>query len=837
MLNVGLRSDETVVRVPGFNNYQREDGGAGPVGADGSSDSFNLTYMTAYAERMDMLMHDPQYRFVRLINGFMNGNVFEVIDQDTFSRGIEMEISRAKEQARVARSRGENLNELRKSIADLEKQKLLIDTAVRAGDARNAAWKQALTEFDLQKELANVLLAMNGIVTTSPITAEKVVAAMAAREIDNKSAQMFDLLARIAFHKYGPKGLLNKGFAGDMEQFFRSLWKPVALSKLEQHRPLVSDVALYLATLKALATSRGLLAEVATRVSFEPGSAYAVDPTLFADDAFELATSLMPDSGESQVKPLATFEQLTLIVFALLNNMIRRATRKDGAPRLIAKPSDAPQSASAATSTARKTKRSILGNEVLVNVDDANAHRAATNENRQIFTEEQYEAYRKQLFVNNDVATTMGAVARLLRPLFLEAFGRLFFVDGMSDADRELFLDESRYPVERSYLARDAFTSFRSTAVPVAVATAASAEFDALTMGDVFSVALFILGSTQVGERIVLSTYERRRENLFSHDELFAKLLEQNRTQTDWLRYEKHLRDQVVKRTVLPTIAKLLLGLDGADPSLSPTVSDMLGLSEGGDITLPPLTAETLRSYVAKPTPALAVEVLNVYDTAIVDAGAAVNARNLEGMVATRSNEQFETFIDKHRAAAPFPVPNYLRTDQRDLAAAIDEQRLMLQTILTRTPEEDARQIEQNLRVGVTRRWASQPFNSGIIVLSARCTACIAKATDQVRDQCPNLAGYSDEELQLDPAISTKFASLVTHRMLRVNNENPGEFLRDSTTGDLKVAILDDIQALRRIRPRSRANCMSGASFSASLGGGQMVPLRPQSQQFSSYFS
>jgi len=114
-----------------------------------------------------------------------------------------------------------------------------------------------------------------------------------------------------------------------------------------------------------------------------------------------------------------------------------------------------------------------------------------------------------------------------------------------------------------------------------------------------------------------------------------------------------------------------------------------------------------------------------------------------------------------------------------------------------------------------------------------------------VRRQCPNLAGLSDEALQRDPRTLTEFAQLVAHRILLVNAQNPGQYLRDATISDLKVMVVEDINDLRAVDVRAPcAQRLDGGGFGQAVGGGfgqrtvqilngNLVPRR----SFGNYFS
>jgi hypothetical protein len=156
-----------------------------------------------------------------------------------------------------------------------------------------------------------------------------------------------------------------------------------------------------------------------------------------------------------------------------------------------------------------------------------------------------------------------------------------------------------------------------------------------------------------------------------------------------------------------------------------------------------------------------------------------------------------------------------------------------LHTVMIRTPEEERAEIERNLGVNdVTRRWASLPFNSGMLVLSQRFRSCLRDATALVRRNVPNIAHMTSEQLQRTPQTEVDFAKLVATKILLVNAGNPGQYLRDGTIPDLYVQLRNCVEALRTVRLDSGSRC-SGFGDAAAQSSRPVVPLRNYGKFFS----
>lgn len=793
LLATEVRAGEPVVAVDGFDEYQREDGLSGPPqGRAGSADAFNVDYMKEYRRRLNLLEKDPNYRFVNIVRGFLGGNVFEVLEEDAFRQNIERDIARAKEEARKELTRAEAQNTLRREIVEREKEQKRVEAEIKTLEQKSKLWQDARTEFAQRQLRANRLLADNSSLSTT-IDAATVKSVMSSRGIISRDQQMFDLMARVAFMKYGPRGLLNKGFAADVEQFFRSTMSKVMdfnnFQNLKTNVPQVFDTALYVAALKGLANSQGLLSVVAKSVKFPAGSMYATTPELFASDAAILSNMLTPDVGNGQASGPVTFKKISLLLHAHINAMVA----KSGLPedRKIVKPT---QIVDSNQQKRTKSKKTIFGKEVDVNVDDETLQRAALGEPA-VFTEQKLAEYQRTLFANSEWIKTMSIVQHLLMPLFQEGFGRMFFVD-MSEnpSDEERVYAESRYPVEKKSIVRAVFQDYRNTA--------GQTEF---SVAQIFDIATFLLQLSDLDMSYNKSWYDDDAYKELSSIDHFAELLSRNSIASDWLRYELNLRNYVVKDLILPAAAKLMLlmnnNLTFRDRELTRPIvfSDADAAALENYLKLPPNAS-------AKETESALNAVLDIFDNRVPFTRELAVRNNLSGIYTTPSNRSFRQIALDNVNDPVFPVPDQLEKTNAELLESIKKFRKKIAENLSKTPEQIQQEIIDNLGGGlraVNRRWASMPFNSGILPLSSRFMSCLGDATNIVRRNCPNLSSLTDEQLQRHPLTEIDFGHLVANKILIVNAANPGQYLRDNTIPDVKVLVRDNVEALRRVDIRT----------------------------------
>ena len=826
LLAVGIRPNEPSIQDDRFTEYQREDGltGLPPQGQKDSKDSFNLDYWTEYKRRLEMLEQHPDFAFGFIVLGFLNGDVFEILDEGQFKRGIERDIARAKEEARKQLSRAETLNELRRETAERDKQLKLTNAEIKMLQDKSKQWQDARSRFLNDSRDAAKLLVKNDFLATAPDAAEarKV---LFDRGLANSSQQLFDLMARIAWMRYGNRGLLNRGFSSDIEQFFRRLVaaeiekKKIAESAKEL-MPQIADIAIYMATLKALSNSRGLLSEVVKNVTFPPGSAYAAKPELFANDAAALAKMVMPDAGVGQAVGPVTFKEISLLLYSHINNMIAQMGFAEADK--IAKPTQIVDR-STSTITGRRTKK-IYGAEVDVNVNDELLGRAALGE-KKVFTEQELLTYKQTMFTNNEWIKTITAVQRILQPLYTEGFGKLFFVDVPRDTEMEDRLyNESRYPIEDHGSVRTVFEQYRT-----------NLNATQTSVAEIFAVAFFIIKVSIDNKAYNSTLYDGGLYESSSFDALFDRLYSYNNVATDWLRYERNLRDSVVKRTLSTPMAKILW-----------LMHDELSLADGTPLVFSEPDRRTLDEYLKLGADAsinerrnLRGDVLDIFDNRVPFRKELAPKTSLESIYTSPSNRSFKEIVDKYSADPVFPVPRELERLKNELTQSLEIYRKKVNDALTKTPQQVNKEIVDNLTAtefNVSRQWASQPFNSGFMKLSWRFMSCLADATQLVRRECPNLAWIGDEDLQRNPRTITDFAHLVANKILIVNATNPGEYLRDKTIPDLNILVRNNIEALRRVP--SRSQCSSGfgtpTALSVSAANVRVLPLK---RGFSQYFS
>ena len=827
VLAVGIRQNQSIVQDDRFTEYQREDGLNGPAqGAKGSKDAFNIDYLTEYKRRIDMLQENPDFAFAFKVLGFLNGDVFEIIDEDTFRRGIERDIARAKEEARKQLSRAETLNELRRESAEREKQLKLVTAEIKMLQNKSKLWQDARTRFNNDSKIAAQYLANNDKITAASLTGPQLRNALADRGLVNDSQKLFDLMARSAFIRYGKAGLLNKGFASDMERLFRrfvgSQINEGKFAAVKDLMPQLSDVALYMAALKGLSNSRGVLNEVVKAIPFPPSSEYSKQPELFAADAAALTSMVMPDNGVAgQAVGPVTFKQISLLLYGHINNMITRFGLPES--EKIAKPSQI-SDRTASTQSGRRTKK-IYGQEVDVNVDDALLGRAALGE-KNIFTEEQLLAYRQTLFTNNEWNKTLTNVQRILFPLFVEGFGKLFFVDVPKDTEEyDRVYNESRYPIEDESLVRSPFSEYRS-----------NAGGSETSVAEIFSVAIFLIASSNENVPYNSLGYDKKYFQV-DLEVLFDFFFEANgAVQNDWKRYEENLRNSVVKRVLGASIAKLLF-----------LMHDKLSLPDGTPIIFSESDLKLLDDYLKLSADAsinekrkINDELLEMFDNRDPFSKELANKTSLESIYSSPSNRSFKVIIDKYKTDPVFPVPRELERTKNELTQSLEIYSKKINDALTKTPQQVNEEIVANLSLAstdVSRQWAMQPFNSGFMKPSWRFLSCLDDATKLVRRECPNLNWIrDDEDLQRNPLTITDFAHLVANKILIVNATNPGEYLRDKTIPDLKILVVDNINALRRIKPRS--SCSTGfGTPSYSAGAASSYRALPLKQKYSQFFS
>lgn len=819
LLSAGVRSGEPAFTVEGFDEYQREDGLKNPPqGRAGGNDAFNLDYMREYQRRLNLIEKDPNTRFVNLVRGFLNGGVFEVIDEDAFRQGIERDIARAKEEARKDLTRAEQLNTLRREITDREKEQKRIEGEIKLLEQRSKLWQDAREAYVTGQQTATDLLKDNDKLV-DPLSVDVVRSVMTVRNIKSSGQQLFDLMARVAFMKYGARGVLNRGFASDIEQFFRfAVAEAIDVGnflKIKDNMPQIADVALYLAALKALTNSRGLLSDVAKTVRFSAGSAYSSNPELFATDVAVLSNMITPDVNDGQAKGPVTFKEITLLLHAHLNAMVE----KSGLPpdQKIAKPVLTEQKRTASN----KQKRTIFGKEVDVNVDDSTLQRAALGETN-VFTEEELAAYQKKTFTNSEWIKTISVVQQLLMPLFLEGFGKLFFVDLAAHPweDTSVYA-ESRYPADKQDLVRPVFANYRTSA--------SQQEF---SVGEIFKVASVILKTSDLALAYNASYYDDSAFASVSVLDYFRLLFERNNVASDWLRYELNLRNYIVKNYVLFAAAKLL-GLMNNNISFKDGAVNRPVIFSEADVTI-------ISEYLKLPVDASAKEieissnaVLEIFDKHVPVVTDQIGRNHLRGIYTTPSNRSFRAILNQQTGDPVFPVPDDLAETNDDLLNSIKKFRQKLNDNLSKTPEQIQQEIVDNLGgslSSVNRRWASMPFNSGIVTLSSRFMACLGDATNIVRRNCPNLDSLSDEQLQRHPQTEVDFAHLVANKILIVNATNPGQYLRDNTIPDVKVLVRDNVNALRNVNLSSRCS----SSFGRPTG--TVSNVLPMKRAFRNYF-
>lgn len=820
-LATGIKEGQAVIQAAGFDDYQREDGKPGPVGATGSGDNYNVDYMREYARRLVSVSQDPNFAFAYEVLGFLNGDVFEILDKDAFQREVEREVARAREDVRKQLTRAESVDSLRKTIAALEEQLKITTGQLNGLEKLDNAWETARTQYAAARLQVDPLVADNVALYTAPsVTKYREVATK--RGIDKAEKQLFDMMARTAFRNYGASGLLAAGFASDIEKSFRTYCTktffvganaPLYVDLVKQI-PLVVEVALYLAALKAFSSARGFLEEIAATLPFADGSEYKKNARQFGVDAFVLAQLLMPDDDVGQAAGPATFTSVSLVLLSHLNAMIPRSGRSDD--ERIAKPG-AKDAVVQGAGGAKRTKK-ILGYEVDVNVDDERLQRAAIGD-KTVFTEEELAAYKKQLFVNAETEKTMLAVSRLLRPLFVEGFGKMFFVSG--DASAAAY-EESRYPTDRPQLVRSVYQLDELTPAVAGVSIANIVPF-----------ALYLLA------RSAKSPLPYKIESLFSNmrfdavwaneqiGAFVAQLIQEYEAPDAWRRYEVALRDALVRRRLLPLIARLLDLMNGR---IDTGDAEALLFSDEDTAALGAYLTNT-----EKAPPATVAQVLRLFDNGLPKALAQGEVPP-NGVNLYTSNAVFDKILDERGKLSVGNERKNLGNERVTIEQRLTQFRTKLHTVLTRTPEEERREIESNLGVAdVSRRWASLPFNSGMLVLSHRFRSCLSDSTGLVRRQVPGMARWSSEAMQRDPQTHTDFAKLVATKILIVNATNPGQYLRDGTIPDLRVQLRDCIESLRAAHT-ARDSCRGFGtpvtSSVASTGGRQAVPLRNFGQFF-----
>lgn len=828
----GIGAGQSTIQVEGFDDgYQREDGLAGVQGKD-DSEAYSLKYMREYKKRIDKLEQDPDYHFANRVLGFLNGNVFEILDKDAFQRGVEQSIAQAKEEARKALSRSDTIEQLRKEIAEREKQKSIVDGEVRRLEERSKYWQDAALEYAREKEKAAGLLKGNDKVMSlkdrkggaQEFSAVPVKQFLTERGITTERGRLFDLMTRVAFMKYGAQGLLNRSFASDIEMAHRSAVSGLfADESIKAKMPQLADVALYLAALQGLVNVRGLLSKVAARVKFPPGSLYAADAEQFAVDAAVLANMVVPNGEvDGQVQGVASFTQISLLFHAHLNKMIKNSG-KDASEEI-----NKPVRTDETSQTRRAGKRRMFGQEVDVNVDDVSLQRAALGE-KDIFTDVDLEKYKREMFANSQSVKTVAAVQALLRPLFIEGFGSMFFVDA-SGAEETRLYTESRFPFDEPWLVRSIYTEEGDDAKLFSAAdvTASMSSVAAMFAG-AWSIVDFTKQEKKYTSKNAFSSVGKPEE---ATKKMFEILMSRNNQPVDWRRYERHLRDSVAQRTVLPAVVRLLL-LMHDNVRMPSDGGERLVLFTDADLS----ALERYRVQTDDTTPGarqtVANSALQIFDTrlqpssggaaaatAVATSASATVDEKPNGVLYTSSNRTFDTLVTKKLDGPKFPVPGELDARKKRAAELLEQFREKLNGILAKDPKQVEAEILANFMPGsgVTRRQASLPWNSGILVLSARFNSCLADATDLVRRQCRNLASLDDEELQRDARTIVPFAKLVAHKILLVNAQNPGQYLRDNTIPDLNTMLRSDIEALRSIAPQ-RSLCSGG-------GGGFGQPMQ-----------
>lgn len=811
-LSTGIRAGQASIQVDAFDHYQREDGLKGEVGKADSTDAFNLTYMREYARRIELLEKDPDNHFANLVRGFLGGDVFEIIERDAFERQISQSISRAKEEARKALSRGDSIDQLRKEIAEREKQNAQIDGKINAVEERQRSWTVARRELDLEKQKANNLLKNNADLSAQ--TSEASVKQILKLRINKDPEILFDVMGRVAFIKYGQAGLLNEGFATDVESAFRSVAgkRFGSVEALKNAAPQVYELSLYAAVLKGLVNSRGLLSAVSSRIKFNAGSEYEKSSELFATDVTALCSMIIRDTDSaSQSLNKVLFEQITLVFYAHLNKMASRYGLPED--QRVSKPlSQLPLEKKRGSA-----KKTILGVPVDVDVDDSELQRAAVGE-KTSFTEKELAEYRKQLFDNAEAGKTRSIVALFLRPLFVKGFSALFFVEGQSEAVKDRLYRESRYPFDEPLLARTVFSR----------ADLSETEEQSTTVAAIFSLATLLLEQTKPNPATGASINEVKSA-------IFKELYDKNSATSDWLRYENNLRNSVVRRTILPAVARLLLAanenLKLLDQKIVFTKEEVRALE---DLVSLPGDATTERRNAVENV------ALEVYDRRLPSDGA--DPDKLEGVLRTASNRSFENLINS-AGERPFKVDASLTETKKKVENGLELYKTKLDKILSQTPKEVEADILENFKevAGVTRRQASLPENSGIIVLSSRFKSALGDATNVVRNSCPNLVELSDEMLQRHEKTCVSFAKLVASKILIVTVLNPPNWMRDKMRTDIKVEFfLNAVQELKRVDLGSSRSSSHRPGFGQLLSSGQkFVPLQtgPCNGSYGGYFN
>lgn len=791
ILATGIKQDASSFVVPGFDDYQREDGLKGAQGGSGTDDQFNIDYMREYDRRLKLLDESPDYRFARRVLGFTNGDVFYILDESAFRREIEHSVARAREEARKALSNANTINEMRKEVKVRQEELKEVSSRINQLVLRSKTWAQARDAFYTKRTSADKIVARNNTLDSVVIAPETAKTLMESRGLDTLEKQTFDLMARVAFMKYGFEGLLNKSFAIDVEVLFRTVTLGVLRARNDQdlvlQMPQVSDVVLYVATLGALCSSRELITQAAGKITFIDDSEYSKSHELFASDMQILSDMLLPDENKAQVAGPVTFQFISLLFYAHLNEIVRKLGFSDA--EKIAKPTSEQQN-----EVSKTRRKKIFGKEVDINVDDDILAKAAVGE-KTSFTELELLEYKRKYFFNSESQKTLSLIQKILLPVFQNGFGLLFFVDVDRDSsERNELYGESRYPVEKPQLVRSVFQKFKTEKLS-GVGTSVAEIFDV-------SMSLLVFEKTEPFE---VRKYDKKAIAAAYGRNLIELFLSQNNSLGDWIRYEKNLRNSVVKRILLPEIAKLLSALD--DDVV------IIESSDGGDTKRPVVFTlsekKAILDYLmldpqasTKQRDELTQAVLDVYDNRIPYARSLADKTKLNGIKQTPSNWSFDTLLQQNADEPAFPVPAELQQTKDALENSIRKFKERISEVLSKTPDEINKEIQKNLgfSTSTSRQWASLPTNSGIMTLSPRFTSALAQAYHLVMDEVPNLAHLSEEDLQYSEKTETAFASLVAHKILEINASNPGQYQRDKTKLDIKIMIADDIYKLRCVR-------------------------------------
>ncbi len=824
ILATGIKQDASSFVVPGFENYQREDGLKGVQGGSGTDDQFNIDYMREYDRRLKLLNESPDYRFARRVLGFTNGDVFYILDESAFRREIERSVARAREEARKALSNANTVNELRKEVKVRQDELKEVSARVNQLVLRSKTWAQARDAFYTKRTSADKILARNNTLDNAVVLPNTVQSLMESRGLDTLEKQTFDLMARVAFMKYGFEGLLNKSFAIDVEVLFRTITLYALRARqdkdLELRMPQVSDVVLYVATLGALCSSRELITQAAKKITFTDGCEYSKSYALFASDMQILSDMMLPSENKAQVSGPATFKYVSLLFYAHLNEIVRKLGLSDD--EKIAKPTSDKQSGQLDVQKTRRKK--IFGKEVDINVDDEILAKAAVGE-KTSFTEQELLEYKRKYFLNSESQKTLSLIQKILLPVFQNGFGLLFFVDVDRDSSEyNQLYGESRYPVEKPQLIRSVFAQFRNNKFSDVGASVA----------EIFDVSLSLL-LFEKEEPFEVEKYDKKAIAASYSRTLFDYFLGQNNSIDDWVRYEKNLRNSVVKRTLLPEIAKLLSALD--DDVVITESSD--GVDTKRPVVFTLSEKKAILDYLmldpqasTKQRDELTQAVLDVYDNRIPYARSLADKTNLNGIKQTPSNWSFDTLLQQYADEPAFPVPAELQQTKDALENSIKKFKDRISEVLSKTPDEINKEIQKNLgfSASTSRQWASLPTNSGILTLSPRFTSALAQSYQLVKDEVPNLAHMSEEDLQYSDKTETAFASLVAHKILQINALNPGQYQRDKTTLDIKIMIADDIDKLRRVR------LSSGCSQRLLQSSGAPGASRSLKRDFAAFF-